>query len=152
MLKNKYELALVLSPVISDEIYNQELNKIKELVYKFNGEILNIDEWGKKKLAYAIKNYREGIYCFIKFEAQVDLPKEIESRLRIKENFLRFLIIKEKSHKNIKARPKKINSFLEEEGEVNNLDESLENSEEIAESQEEVIENREESLVLNQES
>ena len=79
---NKYELALVLSAKIEDDDRIATLEKVKEMITRFGGNITNVDEWGKKRLAYEIEKMREGFYYFIQFDAESTVPAEIESRQR----------------------------------------------------------------------
>ena len=94
---NKYELALVVNAKIEDEARNKVVEDVKGLVTRFGGTITDIDEWGKKKLAYEIQKMSEGFYYFIRFEAESSAPGEIESRIRIMENVLRFLCVKQEA-------------------------------------------------------
>jgi len=64
------------------------------LITRFGGTIEKIDNWGRRKLAYPIQKQTDGVYSFITFESDSGVPAEIESRLRILENVLRFLIIR----------------------------------------------------------
>ena len=59
MTMNKYELALVINAKIEDDARTDAIEKIKALIEKFGGEITNVDEWGKKKLAYEIQKMHE---------------------------------------------------------------------------------------------
>ncbi|MDR0220924.1 MAG: 30S ribosomal protein S6 [Lachnospiraceae bacterium] len=92
---NKYELCVVVSARIEEEERSSTLGKVKELVEKFGGQITGVDEWGKKRLAYEIQKMREGYYSFIHFEAEGTAPAEIESRIRIMDNVIRFLCVRE---------------------------------------------------------
>lgn len=92
-MKN-YELALVLYPTLGEEEKVAELEKVKELITRFGGEITNVDDWGKRKLAYEINKKTEGFYYFIQFNAETSLPAEVESRIRIMETVLRYLIVR----------------------------------------------------------
>ena len=94
---NKYELAVVVSAKIEDEERVQVIEKVKALVERFGGQISDIDEWGKKRLAYEIQKMREGYYYFIQFEAPTSAPAEIESRVRIMDSVLRYLIVKQEA-------------------------------------------------------
>ena len=94
---NKYELALVVNAKIEDEARNKVVEDVKSLVTRFGGTITDIDEWGKKKLAYEIQKMSEGFYYFIHFDAEATAPGEIESRIRIMENVLRFLCVKQEA-------------------------------------------------------
>ena len=94
---NKYELTLVVSAKIEDEARVATVEAVKELIAKFGGTITNIDDWGKKKLAYEIQKMKEGFYYFIQFDAQATTPIEIESRIRIMENVIRFLCVSQEA-------------------------------------------------------
>ena len=89
---NKYELALVLSPVIDDEARAEEFKKATDLIERFGGKVEKVDDWGKRRLAYEIQKVNEGYFSFTTFEAPATAPAEMESRLRIMENVLRYLI------------------------------------------------------------
>lgn len=91
---NKYELAVVVSAKIEDEERAAVVDKCKALIERFGGTITNVDDWGKKKLAYEIQKMKEGFYYFIQFEAESSAPAEIESRIRIMDNVLRYLVVK----------------------------------------------------------
>lgn len=92
---NKYELAIILNGKLEDEARIETMGKIKELVERFGGNIADVEEWGKKKLAYEIQKMRDGFYYFIHFEAEGTTPIEIERRVRIMEPVIRFLIVRE---------------------------------------------------------
>ena len=92
---NKYELAVVVNAKIEDEVRVETVEKLKELVARFGGTITGVDEWGKKRLAYEIQKMKEGYYYFIHFESDSTVPLEVESRLRIMENVIRYLCIRQ---------------------------------------------------------
>ncbi len=94
---NKYELALVVSAKVDDEVRNATIEKAKEYITALNGTITNVDEWGKKKLAYEIQKMSEGFYYFIQFDAEPSVPGELEQRLRIMDNVLRYLCVKQEA-------------------------------------------------------
>ena len=95
MTMNKYELALVINAKIEDDARTDAIEKIKALIEKLGGESTNVDEWGKKKLAYEIQKMREGYYYFIQFDASAECPAEIERRVRIMEPVMRYLCVKQ---------------------------------------------------------
>jgi small subunit ribosomal protein S6 len=91
---NQYELALVVNAKVEDDVKNAVVEAAKELITRFGGNITNVDDAGKKRLAYEIQKMKEGYYFFIQFDADATVPAEIESRLRIMDNVLRFLCIR----------------------------------------------------------
>ena len=92
---NKYELALVVNAKIEDEARVATVDKVKSIIEQFGGTITNVDEWGKKRLAYEIQKMREGFYYFIQFDSDANCPAEIEQRVRIMESVIRFLCIRQ---------------------------------------------------------
>ncbi len=90
----KYELALVVSAKVEDEVRVATVEKAKEAITSVGGQITNVDEWGKKQLAYEIQKMNEGFYYFIQFDAETDIPAQLEQRLRIMDNVLRYLVVK----------------------------------------------------------
>ena len=91
---NKYELALVVNAKIEDDARAAVVEKAKEYVTRAGGTITEVEEWGKKKLAYEIRKMSDGFYYFIQFEASAAAPAQIEQKVRIMDNVLRFLCVK----------------------------------------------------------
>ena len=89
----KYETIIVYSLAKGEEAAKEVAEKFKAMI-EGAGTVESIDEWGKRRLAYEIKKETEGFYSFITFDAEPTAPAEIESRLRIMENVLRYLIIR----------------------------------------------------------
>ena len=93
----KYELAVVVNAQIDDEARTAVVDRCKELIARFGGTVGEVDDWGKKKLAYEIQKMNEGYYYFIQFEADGSAIAEIESFMRIKDNVLRYLCVKQEA-------------------------------------------------------
>lgn len=92
---NKYELAVVLSMKLEDEERADAIEKVKGYITRFGGTVTNVDEWGKKRLAYEIQKMKEAYYYFIHFESDAETPSEIEQRIRIMDNVIRFLCVRQ---------------------------------------------------------
>ena len=92
---NKYELALAVSAKIEDDERAATIDKVKAYVERFGGQITNIDEWGKRRLAYEVQHMKEAFYYFIQFEAESSVPAEVEDNIRIMENIVRFLCVRQ---------------------------------------------------------
>ena len=92
---NKYELVVVVSAKLEEEERAAEIEKVSNLVTRFGGTITDVEEWGKKKLAYEIQKMSEAYYYFIHFDTDnTDCPNEIEDQIRIMVNVFRFLCVK----------------------------------------------------------
>lgn len=91
---NKYELAVIVNAKIEDDERAATVEKCKALIERFGGTITNVDEWGKKRLAYEIQKMNDGFFYFIQFEAPATAPLEIENHVRIMDNVLRYLCVR----------------------------------------------------------
>ena len=91
---NKYELAVVVNVKLEDEERAAVIEKVKEYIVRFGGTVTDVEEWGKKRLAYEIQHMTEAFYYFIQFDAEGTVPAEIEQDVRIMDNVLRFLCVR----------------------------------------------------------
>ena len=94
---NKYELALIVNAKIEDDARAAVVEKAKEYITRFGGTVTDVEDWGKKKLAYEIQKMSEGFYYFIHFESDATVPGEVEERIRIMDNVLRYLCVKDEA-------------------------------------------------------
>ena len=94
---NKYELALVVSAKVEDEVRDAVVEKAKGYITRYNCTITEVEEWGKKKLAYEIQKMKEAYYYFIHFESDATTPGEIEQRIRIMDNVIRYLCVRQEA-------------------------------------------------------
>ena len=90
---NNYEAVVILSMKIADEEKVAFAEKMKEFINK-NGELANIDEWGKKTLAYDIKKEKEGFYIVFTFTASPESMSEMDRVLRLDERVLKYIVVK----------------------------------------------------------
>ena len=91
---SKYELTFVVNAKIEDDERAAVVDKCKALIERFGGTITPVDEWGKRRLAYEIQKMKEGFYYVVQFDAPTSAPAEIESRIRIMDNVMRYLVVK----------------------------------------------------------
>lgn len=91
---NKYELAFVVNAKIEDDARTATVEKAKEYITRAGGTVTEVEDWGKKRLAYEVQKMNEGFYYFIQFEAEPSVPGVVEQDVRIMDNVLRFLCIR----------------------------------------------------------
>ena len=91
---NKYELGIIIRANLDDETIKAEIDAVLGYIERFGGVVEKIDDWGKRKMAYEIEKQTEGYYNFITIDAPASMPAEVEARLNIRENVLRFLMIR----------------------------------------------------------
>lgn len=89
-----YELTVVLGAKLEEEERAAVIANVQSYITRFGGTVTNVEESGKKRLAYEIQKMREAYYYFIQFEGNSDTPNELEKQLRITESVIRYLIVK----------------------------------------------------------
>jgi len=87
-----YELMFIVRPTIEDDKRDAVIETVKEIISS-DGEVLDVDIWGMRKLAYEIEKHSEGYYVIVQFKAGSELPKELDRRLKISDNVIRHIII-----------------------------------------------------------
>ena len=93
---NRYELTYIIDATLEETARKELIEKISNLIVANGGEVEKVDEtfWGKRRLAYAIDYKTEGWYVLVNFQANPELPRELERNLQINENILRYLVVK----------------------------------------------------------
>lgn len=91
----KYETMYVIDPTLEEDAVKALIERFSSLIENQGGQIDKIDEWGKRRLAYPVKDHNEGYYVLVNFSAESDLPEELERVYKITDEILRYLIIKD---------------------------------------------------------
>ena len=87
----KYEVGLVISPDLEEEALAELVDDVKQRIADGDGEVLNVDNWGKRKLAYPIRRFTDGYYVFVTAEMEPSAIRSLEQNFNISEAFLRHL-------------------------------------------------------------
>jgi small subunit ribosomal protein S6 len=88
-----YETTFILEPGLDEARINEEIEKVTQWITSLNGEVVEIQRWGKRRLAYEIGKKRDGIYTLIHYTGPGALPREIERRMRLNESVIRVLTV-----------------------------------------------------------
>ncbi len=89
----KYETVFILDPDVKDQARTDLFDRVKNIIAKENGILLDFDEWGNKKLAYEIKKKLRGFYVCITYGGTGHLVKEFERNLRLSDDVLKFMTL-----------------------------------------------------------
>ena len=92
---NKYEVVYIIDPAVEDEARKELIAKFNDLITGNGGSVDKVDEWGKRRLAYAIDYKTEGYYVLVNFQAEAELPRELERNLQISDSVIRYQVIKQ---------------------------------------------------------
>lgn len=89
----KYETTFILEPGLDEARVGEEVEKVSQWIKDLGGEIIEVQRWGKRRLAYEINKKRDGIYTMYLYDGPATLVKEIERRLRLNESVMRVLTV-----------------------------------------------------------
>ena len=89
-----YETMMVFSVANGEEAVQPLMEKFKAMI-EANATIDEVQDWGKKRLAYEVQKMKEAFYYFIRFDAESTVPAEIETRIRIMDNVIRYLCVRQ---------------------------------------------------------
>lgn len=90
----EYELVVILSPEIGDEAVTESIERVHRGVKARGGEVVDVNHWGRRRLAYPIKRHLEGNYVVSQIRLDPALVPELENGLRISEEVIRHMIVK----------------------------------------------------------
>ena len=106
---NKYEVVYIIDPAVEEDARKELIAKFNALIADNGGTVDKVEEWGKRRLAYAIDYKTEGYYVLVNFQAEAELPKELERNLQISDSVIRYQVIKQLERKaGVKPRPMRV--------------------------------------------
>ena len=88
-----YESAILVNAALDDETIKNLIGRVKETITTNGGEILEIEDWGRKRLAYQVKKSKIGYYIIFRFNSLPDLVPKLERYYQLDESILRYLTI-----------------------------------------------------------
>ena len=90
---NNYEAVLIFKADMADSERNDLFDRFKDIIAQ-NGEVTNVDDWGKRRLAYEINDLKDGYYYIVDFKSEPDHIREFERRLRLSDFIIRYMVIR----------------------------------------------------------
>lgn len=88
----KYEVMYIIKPDLEESKYPEIIEKYNTLIQNNGGEVLKVEPWGKRRLAYEINKLREGYYVLLQMACSHDFPAELERNFKIADEIMRFLV------------------------------------------------------------
>lgn len=91
-----YELVFICKPDLTEEDVDSQVEAVQKVIEEGGGKIDKLEKWGKKRLAYRVQKYADGFYVLMQYslEENLDLPKEVERRLRVADPVIKFLTVR----------------------------------------------------------
>jgi small subunit ribosomal protein S6 len=103
----QYETGFVLSPALSEEETAQFVQQMAEIVAQKKGQMVKQDVWGKRRLAYPIKRFQEGVYVFFTYDGPGDVAPELERRFKQTDAVIRFMTVVKDPRDLVRRKKKK---------------------------------------------
>jgi len=111
---NNYELGVIFRPTLSEEELNSEVEKLKAFLGE-KGEVVKVDLWGRRKLAYSVQKYQEGYYVFFNFKISPSQVTEVKRWISLNEKIIRHLLVKEDEKEEVSASSSSPEEEIKEE-------------------------------------
>ncbi|MBP9015193.1 MAG: 30S ribosomal protein S6 [Candidatus Atribacteria bacterium] len=111
---NNYELGVIFRPTLSEEELNSEVEKLKAFLGE-KGEVVKVDLWGRRKLAYSVQKYQEGYYVFFNFKISPSQVTEVKRWISLNEKIIRHLLVKEDEREEVSASSSSPEEEIKEE-------------------------------------
>jgi len=92
--KNTYEFTYIINGALSDDQIKSNVERVSKYIAERGGEVLEVEEWGTRRLAYPINKKRNGYYVNMYFKASGSLISRLERSLEIDDNMLRYLTLR----------------------------------------------------------
>lgn len=93
MRKRTYESVAIINAALEEDQIESTIARMQETITTHDGEMLDLDKWGRKRLAYPINKAKSGYYVIFRFNATTDLIATLERNYRLDENVIRYLTI-----------------------------------------------------------
>lgn len=93
-MKRDYELGFILNPEVSEEQTGAILSRISQIVTNYDGQIVRVNQWGRRRMAYPIEHHRDGFYVFMDMILTPETVFELDRSLKVSEEVLRHMVIR----------------------------------------------------------
>ncbi len=93
-MKRDYELGFILNPEVSEEQTGAILSRISQIVTNYDGQIVRVNQWGRRRMAYPIEHHRDGFYVFMDMILTPETVFELDRSLKVSEEVLRHMMIR----------------------------------------------------------
>lgn len=88
-----YEALYIVKPTLSDDEVQTVANGVEKLVTDNGGAIVRSEIWGKRRLAYEVKNFQEGVYVLLRFSSPTDFVKKLREYIRLADDIIRHMVV-----------------------------------------------------------
>jgi small subunit ribosomal protein S6 len=100
-----YEFVYIISPEVEEEDLQGVTERVGRMIADGGGEVLRLDSWGRRRLAYPIRRFREGHYMVAQIQLEGGAISELRARLALTEEVIRYLLVRAEEVPPVEARP-----------------------------------------------
>lgn len=99
-----YESVFITAPTVGPEAYDKLVGTFEEVIAQNGGDLLKINKWGRRTLAYEVKRFKEGIYTIFEFDGSGELVTELERRFKLNDSVIKFMTVKTERKKKLENK------------------------------------------------
>jgi small subunit ribosomal protein S6 len=110
-----YEVMFIVQPDLEGEALEGAISRVKELMERENGEIVSLKKMGKRKMAYEIKDFKEGFYVIVNLQASREVVPALDHFFKVNEGYLRYIVIRLEEEKKEQKNEKEIVENVQED-------------------------------------
>ena len=107
---NSYEVIFILDPALTEEGVEAEIGPVREVVSRNGGEVLEVQKWGKKRLAFGMKKRRDGQYVLLNVRGKASVVADLERHFRITETVLKGIVVRAEEPRKTRFKTKPLRS------------------------------------------
>lgn len=93
-MQRDYELGFILNPEVNEEQTGAVLTRITQVVTNYDGQVVRVNQWGRRRMAYPIEHHRDGYYIFMDMILTPETVAELDRTLKVSEDVLRHMVIR----------------------------------------------------------
>ncbi len=90
----KYEMVFIVQPELEEEPLNALVEKMSKTISDLKGQVTQVDSWGRRRLAYPIRNHREGLYYLVEMDMPAAAVRSLEKSIKLMEDVMRYLVVR----------------------------------------------------------
>jgi small subunit ribosomal protein S6 len=109
-----YEVMFIIQPDLEGEALEGAISRVKELITREKGEVISLKKMGKRKMAYEIKDFKEGFYVIANLEASREIVPALDHFFKVNEGYLRYIVIRLEEEKKEQKSEKETAESIQE--------------------------------------
>ncbi|HEX7406057.1 MAG TPA: 30S ribosomal protein S6 [Candidatus Binatia bacterium] len=104
---HRYETLFILHPDLPDAQVRETIDRVRRLIEGMQGQVIDLQDWGMRDLAYPIQKQPRGTYVLVQYAARPEVVMELERSMKLSDEFLRFVSVRMAEKREVARRPRR---------------------------------------------